>query len=46
MGIELPVLGKPVANYVHAVTSNNWVFLAGKGPRKADGKNIVGKLVL
>ncbi|GEM_PF-107187 len=44
MGIKLPVLGKPVANYVHAVTSNNWVFLAGKGPRKADGKNIVGKL--
>jgi len=44
MGITLPVLGKPVANYVHAVTSNNWVFLAGKGPRKADGKNIVGKL--
>ena len=44
MGIKLPVLGKPVANYVHAVTSNNWVFLAGKGPRKDDGKNIVGKL--
>lgn len=44
MGIKLPVLGKPAANYVHAVTSNNWVFLAGKGPRKADGKNIVGKL--
>lgn len=44
MGIKLPVLGKPVANYVHAVTSNNWVFLAGKGPRKADGNNIVGKL--
>lgn len=44
MGIKLPVLGTPVANYVHAVTSNNWVFLAGKGPRKDDGKNIVGKL--
>jgi len=44
MGIKLPVLGEPVANYVHAVTSNNWVFLAGKGPRKEDGKNIVGKL--
>jgi len=44
MGIKLPVLGVPVANYVHAVTSNNWVFLAGKGPRKEDGKNIVGKL--
>lgn len=44
IGIKLPVLGKPVANYVHAVTSNNWVFLAGKGPKKDDGKNIVGKL--
>lgn len=44
MGIKLPELGAPVANYVHAVTSNNQVFLAGKGPRKADGKNIVGKL--
>ncbi len=44
MGIKLPTLGAPVANYVHAVTSNNWVFLAGKGPRKDDGKNIVGKL--
>ena len=44
MGIKLPVLGAPVANYVHAVTSNNLVFLAGKGPRKEDGKNIVGKL--
>jgi enamine deaminase RidA (YjgF/YER057c/UK114 family) len=44
MGIKLPILGKPVANYVHAVTSNNWVFLAGKGPTKDDGKYIVGKL--
>lgn len=44
MGIQLPTLGAPIANYVHAVQSNNWVFLAGKGPRKADGKNIVGKL--
>ncbi|MEM1123187.1 MAG: RidA family protein, partial [Bacteroidota bacterium] len=44
MGIQLPVLGEPVANYVHAVTSNNLVFLAGKGPRTDEGKNIVGKL--
>lgn len=44
LNITLPILGEPVANYVHAVTSNNWVFLAGKGPRKPDGKNIVGKL--
>lgn len=44
LNITLPVLGAPVANYVHAVTSNNWVFLAGKGPRKPDGKNVVGKL--
>ena len=44
LGIQLPTLGEPIANYMHAVTSNNWVFLAGKGPRKEDGKNITGKL--
>ncbi len=44
LGIELKVPGTPVANYVHAVRSGNLLFLAGKGPKKADGKNIVGKL--
>lgn len=44
LGIELKLPGIPVANYVHAVRTGNLLFLAGKGPKKADGKNIVGKL--
>jgi len=44
LGIELKIPGTPVANYVHAVRTGNLLFLAGKGPKKPDGKNIVGKL--
>ncbi len=44
LGIELKTPSTPVANYVHAVRSGNLLFLAGKGPKKPDGKNIVGKL--
>jgi len=46
LGIELKIPGTPVANYVHAVRTGNLLFLAGKGPRKPDGTNIVGKLGL
>ena len=45
LGIELPEVSPPVANYVNAVTtSNGLVFLAGKGPRKKDGTYITGKV--
>lgn len=44
LGIELSTPSPPVANYVNAVRTGNLIFLAGKGPRKADGKNIEGKL--
>ena len=44
MGIELSTPSAPVANYVNAVRTGNLIFLAGKGPRKADGENITGKL--
>ena len=44
LGIELPTPGNPVANYVNAVTTGNLVFLAGKGPRKADGTYITGRV--
>lgn len=44
LGIELKTPSTPVANYVHAVRTGNLLFLAGKGPKKSDGKNIVGKL--
>ena len=44
LGIVLKTPGTPVASYVHAVRSGNLIFLAGKGPKKDNGKNVVGKL--
>jgi enamine deaminase RidA (YjgF/YER057c/UK114 family) len=47
LGITLPEPSSPVANYVNAVsTAGNLVFLAGKGPLRADGTYITGKLGL
>lgn len=42
--ITLPEASTPVANYVNAVRVGDLIFLAGKGPRKADGSNVTGKL--
>ncbi len=44
LGVVLKEPGVPVASFVHAVRSGNLLFLAGKGPKKDDGKNVVGKL--
>ncbi|VAW12281.1 RidA/YER057c/UK114 superfamily, group 1 [hydrothermal vent metagenome] len=44
LGLELSTPSAPVANYVNAVRTGNLIFLAGKGPKKADGENITGKL--
>ncbi len=44
LNIELPVIGKPMANYVHVVRTGNLLFLAGKGPSKPDGSYITGKV--
>ncbi len=44
LNIVLRNQGTPVANYVHAVRTGNLVYLAGKGPKQANGENIVGKL--
>ena len=44
LGITLPSASAPVANYVNAVRTGNLVFLAGKGPRRADGTNVTGKV--
>ncbi|WP_405379769.1 RidA family protein [Maribacter sp. LLG6340-A2] len=44
LGIQLRQIGNPVANYIHASKSGNLLFLSGKGPRQANGENIVGKL--
>jgi enamine deaminase RidA (YjgF/YER057c/UK114 family) len=42
--IELPAIGKPIANYVHLVRSGNLLFLAGKGPSNAEGIYTTGKV--
>ena len=44
LGIELPTPPSPVANYVNGVQTGNLIFLAGKGPKRADGTEIHGKL--
>ncbi len=44
LNIELPKAPNPVANYVNGVQTGNLIFLAGKGPRYANGVEITGKL--
>ncbi len=44
LGIELPAPPSPVANYVNGVRTGDLIFLAGKGPKRADGTEITGKL--
>ena len=44
LGITLPSPPEPVANYVNGVQVGNLIFLAGKGPRYADGTEISGKV--
>lgn len=46
LNITLPEPPSPVANYVNGVRVGNLIFLAGKGPRRADGSEITGKLGL
>lgn len=43
-GIELSSPSSPVANYVNAVKVGNLLFLAGKGPLKADKTYVTGKV--
>ena len=44
LGITLPPSPEPVANYVNGVRTGNLIFLAGKGPKRADGSELRGKL--
>ena len=44
LGIELPPVPAPAGSYVHAVRTGNLLFLAGKGPRRADGTTPTGKV--
>ena len=44
LGITLPEVPKPVANYVPAVQTGNLLFLSGHGPGQGEGKIYQGKL--
>jgi L-ascorbate metabolism protein UlaG (beta-lactamase superfamily)/enamine deaminase RidA (YjgF/YER057c/UK114 family) len=44
LGITLPEPPSPVANYVNGVQTGNLIFLAGKGPKAADGSELHGKV--
>ncbi len=44
LGITLPEVSAPVANYVNSVRTGNLVYLSGKGPLKPDGTYIEGKV--
>ncbi len=44
LGLKLPAVSAPVANYVPAVRVGSLVFLAGHIPRDAAGKVVAGKI--
>ena len=44
LGLTLPAVNTPIANYVPAVRSGNLIFLAGHLPRDAKGNIITGKV--
>jgi hypothetical protein len=44
LGLVLPVLAKPVANYLPYRLAGNLLFLAGQGPRDEKGGMLTGKL--
>lgn len=44
IGISLPEVSAPVANYVRVVRTGNLLFLSGSGPKKNNGEYIVGKV--
>jgi enamine deaminase RidA (YjgF/YER057c/UK114 family) len=44
LNIELPKVGRPLGNYVHAKRVGNLLYLSGKGPESADGTMPRGKL--
>lgn len=44
LGITLPDVPPPVANYVNSVRTGNLVFMAGKGPNRPEGGYITGKV--
>ena len=44
LGIVLPALPKPVANYLPYRLAGSMLYLAGQGPRDENGKHLTGKV--
>ncbi len=44
LGIELPEMPAPIANYVRTARTGNLVFLSGHGPLKPEGGYVTGKV--
>ena len=44
LGIVLPTLSKPVANYLPYRLAGNLLYLSGQGPRDEKGNSLTGKL--
>jgi enamine deaminase RidA (YjgF/YER057c/UK114 family) len=44
LGIELPEPSPAMGSYVGAVTSGSLLFVSGKGPMRADGSFVTGKV--
>ena len=44
LGISLPAMSKPVANYVKYVQAGKLIYLSGHGPKNNKGEDITGKL--
>lgn len=44
LGLILPPLTDPIASYVPFVITGNLLFIAGQGPRAADGPWLTGKV--
>ncbi len=44
LGLSLPAVATPIANYVPSVRSGNLLFVAGQVPRKDDGSILAGRV--
>ena len=44
LGLKLPVLIAPVANYVPFRLAGNMLYISGQGPRRPDGSLVTGKV--
>ena len=44
LGLVLPILPKPTANYLPYRLAGNLLYLSGQGPRDVDGASLTGKV--